>query len=96
MSTNSQTIEQLQERYQAFNDQRIKIETQREHALEQLEDLKAKALGQYGSDDVQQLKQMLEKMKTDNEAKRKQYQESLDSIDKQLAEIDGQFSQAID
>jgi chromosome segregation ATPase len=92
----SQTIEELQSRYQDFSEQRIKIETQRETALGQLEELKAQARELYDSDDVDQLKSMLQEMKDSNESKRKAYQESLDAIDQELAAISQQFSEEED
>ena len=89
----SQTIDELQKRYQALSDQKIKVETQREHALEQLDKLKAQAKELYGSDDVGQLKKVLDEMKLSNEEKRSQYQASLDSIDADLAAINEKFSE---
>ncbi len=84
----SQTIEQLQRRYQGLSEQKIKVETQRDTALNQLEDLKSQAKDLYGSDDVEELKKILETMKSSNEEKRSQYQESLDGIDAELAAVD--------
>ena len=89
----SQTIDELQKRYQALSDQKIKVETQREHALGQLDKLKAQAKELYGSDDVGQLKKILDEMKSSNEEKRSQYQASLDSIDADLAAINETFSE---
>lgn len=89
----SQTIEELQERFQEFSEQRIKVETQRDHALQQLEELKSQARELYDSDDVEQLKTMLKEMKASNEEKRRAYQESLDLIDKELVEISEKFSE---
>ncbi|MFK7768951.1 MAG: hypothetical protein AB8B55_17145 [Mariniblastus sp.] len=98
-TTNSgerQTIEQLQSRFQKFSEQKIKIETQRDHALEQLDDLKSQAKELYGSDDVEQLKSILQEMKNSNEEKRAKYQEALDAIDEDLAAIDEKFAQEIE
>ena len=92
----SQTIEQLQSRFQKFSEQKIKIETQRDHAMEQLDELKAQAKELYGSDDVEQLKSTLQEMKESNDEKRSQYQEALDAIDEDLAAIDEKFSENIE
>ena len=62
----SQTIDQWKERYQCLSEQKIKVETQREHALAQLDELKAQAKELYGSDDVKELKKILAEMKTSN------------------------------
>ena len=92
----SQSIDQLQKRYQNLSEQKIKVETQRDHALTQLNDLKAQAKELYGSDDVEELKKILAEMKTSNETKRTEYQESLDSIDAELAAVDEKFNEEED
>lgn len=86
-----QTIEQLQTRYNKFNKHKIVVETDRKHALDQLAKLKANALEQFGSDDLEQLQKTLEKMKSDNEMKRAKYQRDLDSIEQKLADIEERF-----
>lgn len=88
----SQTIEQLQARYDGLNEQKIKVNAQREHAMQRLEELKAQAKEQYGSDDVEQLSKMLEEMKSKNEKMRSEYQANLDGIDQDLAEINEKFT----
>jgi len=88
----NQTIEQLQDRFRLLNEQKIKVETQRDHALSQLNDLKSQAKELYGSDDIAELKETLKEMKTSNEKKRSEYQESLDAIDAELAAVNEKFS----
>lgn len=92
MSKAKQTIEQLQQRYDDFKSQKVKFETQRDAALEELENLKQQAREIYGSDDVAQLEKMLEQMKAENEAKRSEYQQLLDGIDAKLAEVQAEFA----
>ena len=87
-----QTMEQLQQRYEQFKSQKVKFETQRDAALEELENLKQQARELYDSDDVSELEKMLERMKAENENKRSQYQASLDNIDRQLQEVESKFS----
>ena len=87
-----QTMEQLQHRYEQFKSQKVKFETQRDAALEELENLKQQARELYQSDDVSELESMLDRMKADNEAKRSKYQASLDDIDRQLQEVEAKFS----
>jgi len=91
-SGESQTIEQLQDRYEGLNEQKIKVSAQREHALQRLEELKTQAKQQYGSDDVEQLAVMLKEMKSKNEEMRSQYQSALDGIDQDLAAINEKFA----
>ncbi len=96
---NGQSIEQLTERHLALNTRKIQAETQLETATEQLDKLKAEAREKYGTDDVEELSELLESMKAENEQKRLEYQRSLDRIESDLAEVEQKFaaaSQAID
>ena len=89
----SQTIEQLQERFEEFKEQKVVVETKKKAALEKLNELKAEALEAYGSDDLDALRAKLKKMKQDNEKKRSAYQVSLDEIEQKLSEINDQFAE---
>lgn len=88
----SESIAHLQSRYEELNKQKIKVETQREHTTQQLEELKAQAREQYGSDDIEQLKAKLAEMKKKNQEMREQYQAKLDDIDSDLAAITEKFN----
>ena len=92
----SQTIEELRDRYEELNSKRIVFQTKRDSALEQLNELKASALKQYGTDDVDQLQKKLEELKSENETQRKKYQASLDEIDAQLEGIEEEFADDLD
>ena len=86
-----QTLEELQARFQSLSDEKIKVETQREHAQQELQKIKAEALEQFGSDDLKTLRDRLAKMKKNNEQRRIDYQKKLDQIEQKLVEIDEQF-----
>ncbi len=90
-NTAIETIEKLQSRYQSLTAEKIKVETQREHAQEQLKQIKAQALEQFGSDDLETLKVRLAEMKKSNEQKRVDYQKQLDEIEQRIGEINEQF-----
>jgi len=90
-SSEPQTIEELKSRYDDLNQKKIRFETRREAAEEQLNELKATALEQYGTDDVKQLQKKLKELKTENEKQRAAYQESLDKIENRLSEIQEDF-----
>jgi chromosome segregation ATPase len=94
--TDSQTIDQLRARYEDLNSQRIVFQTKRDSALEQLDELKATALKQYGTDDIDQLQKKLEELKKENEEKRKAYQKSLDEIESKLDSIQGEFEEDVE
>ena len=86
-----QTLEELQARYQSLSDEKIKVETQHEHAQQVLQKIKAEAMEQFGSDDLKTLKARLAEMKKSNEQRRIDYQKKLDQIEQKLVEIDEQF-----
>ncbi len=86
-----QSIDELQARYQSLTEQKIKVETQRDHAQQQLQKIKGEALEQFGSDELNTLKARLADMKTNNDQKRIDYQKQLDQIEQKLVEIDEQF-----
>jgi hypothetical protein len=87
-----QSIEQLQERYQALQTRKIQAETQRDSAQERLEELKKEAVQKYGTSDVAKLKSKLEEMKAENEKKRAKYQDDLDKIDQALGKVEEKFA----
>lgn len=90
-SSEPQTIEELKSRYDDLNQKKIRFETRREAAEEQLNELKATALEQYGTDDVKKLQEKLKQLKAENEKQRAAYQESLDKIENRLGEIQEDF-----
>lgn len=89
-----QTIEQLRERYQELNEQKIRSETQLQNAKDQLESLKRQAREAYGTDDVNELSRKLEALKAENEEKRRSYQSSLDQIERELEAVEQTFAAA--
>lgn len=89
-----QTIEQLQQRYQELNRKKIQAETQRDNAKARLDELKAKAKRDYGTDDVAELQRKLDEMIAENARKRAKYQEDLDKIEEGLADVEAKFSEA--
>jgi hypothetical protein len=89
-----QTIEILQQRYQSLNTRKIQSETHLENARKELERLQREAKDKYGTDDVDELRRLLEQMKTDNEEKRRNYQADLDRIESELSEIEAKYDAA--
>ena len=83
-----QTIEELTKRYQDLNTRKIQAETNLKTARKQLEDLRKRAKKDYGTDDLDELKKELQKLKEENEAKRAAYQQSLDKIESDLAAVE--------
>ena len=91
--TQSQTIEQLQARFEKFKEQKLIVEVQKKSAFEKLYEIKEEARQKYGSDDLDELKSSLEKMKLENEKKRASYQKALDKIEQNLIEINEEFAE---
>lgn len=95
-STDKQSIEQLTERYNSLNTKKIQAETNLKNAEKQLAELKKEARKQYDTDDLDDLKKMLEKMETENEQKRADYQASLDKIEGDLEKVEETYAVAAD
>src|SRR5688500_10096002 len=95
-STNSpsalQSIEQLQQRYNALHRQQIQAETNLKNAQRQLDSLRAEAREKYQTDDLDVLRQKLADMKEENDRKRREYQDKLDKIEADLAEVEESFA----
>lgn len=89
-----QNIETLTLRYQKLHTQKIEAETSLKHALQQLEDLKQQALEDFGTDDIDQLKEKLDEMELENERQRSEYQAALDKIEADLEGVQQKYSSA--
>lgn len=88
VNTEQQGIEELTERYQRLNKRRIEADTNLRNAKERLGELKEKAREEFGTDDLEQLKQELDALRRENEEKRSQYQTSLDEIEGELKKVE--------
>lgn len=90
-----QSIEELQERYNQLHTRKIQAETNLKNAEQSLDKLKTQAREKYGTDDLEALQKKLAEMKEENDQKRKDYQQSLDKIEKDLCAVDQKFSDSI-
>lgn len=86
-----QGIDELKNRYENLNKRKIQAETNLEHATQLLEELKAQARKEYGTDDIEELRKKLAEMEAENERKRASYQEALDRIETDLADVEAQY-----
>lgn len=93
-SSETQSIAELQKRYESFMAEKVKYETQRDSAADELAKLKKQAMDQYGSDDIGKLEQMLADMKAENEKRTREYQASLDKIDQNLKDVRDSFAES--
>jgi septin family protein len=93
MKPTGQTIEQLRKRYEDLNRQQIEAGANYKNASDQLEALKAAALRDYQTDDLDALKAKLKEMEDENQRKLKEYQAHLDQIETDLKDVEKKFNQ---
>lgn len=86
-----QSIEELTDRYSKLNEKRLTAKANAETAGKRLEELKRQARDEFGTDDVDELREKLKKMEIENERKRAEYQTSLDSIEESLHKVEANY-----
>ena len=87
------SIEQLRKRFEDLKEEKITAGANYENARKQLDEHKATARTEYGTDDLEALRAKLKEIEAENERKRSDYQAHLDKIDADLKEVDRKFSQ---
>lgn len=88
----AQDIESLKKRHKELERQKTTAEANLKNALDQLEALKQEAREKYSTDDLDALRTLLTKMKSENEQKRAQYEKHLDEIETALAKVEADFN----
>jgi hypothetical protein len=83
-----QELETLKARHKKLDRQKTTAEANCKTAEEQLQKLKDEARAKYGTDNIAELKAMLEQRKAENDRKRLEYQKHLDEIETKLAAIE--------
>ena len=86
-------MEQLRKRFDELSKRKTVCETQLETAEDTLKALKAQALAEYGTEDLDTLRERLEEMKAENQRRQEAYKASLDAIEANLKEVDRASSQ---
>ena len=89
----AQDIEELRRRYDDLNQKRIRTDANLQNARKRLEELQEQAKKDFGTDDLDELRAKLTEMKSENARKRSEYQESLDRIECELAEVEQQYAE---
>ena len=87
-------IDALKRRHRELENQKIAAETNLDRATEELDRLRNEAREQYGTDDLEDLRQKLEEMKSDNERKRYDYDRHLAQIETELGRIENDRPEA--
>jgi chromosome segregation ATPase len=93
-SNSDQDMGKLRERFDKLNTKKITAEANLKNSSENLEELKKEAREKYGTDDLAALRAMLETMISENERKRAEYQEHLNAIETQLADVEAKNVEA--
>jgi len=81
-------LEQLKREYNLLNEQRIATERDKKNLEEQLQNLREKALREYGTSDVDELRNLLEKRRTENERMVNEYRDHIGGIKEELESIE--------
>lgn len=93
-NSNEHSIEKLTERFQTLHQQKIEANAHLQNAQKQMSELKAQALEEFGTDDLDELKQKLKDMELENERNRFEYQQKLDEIERNLESVKEQYKQS--
>ena len=96
MTEKPQDIDVLRKRYETLNRKKIENEADLKSQEAQLKKLQEEAVAKFGTHDIAELETKLETMKRENEERRRAYQESLDSIEARLVEVDAEYASSQD
>jgi hypothetical protein len=80
---------ELRKQYQSLHERKIATERDRQNLEERLRELRTQAEREYGTSDIDQLRQLLEERRRDNDRMVKEYQQHIDDIQQRLNAIDG-------
>lgn len=82
------TIEDLKTEYERLNERKIEAQSLFKEATKRLEELQKEAVEEFETSDIGELKAKLEEMEAENENRRAQYQELLEGISADLANVE--------
>lgn len=94
--TSTNSIESLRLRFEELNRKKITAEANLKHANDILNELKQKAREEFGTDDLNMLRQKLTEMEKENERLRNEYNGHLTDIESKLAEVESQYRNEAD
>ena len=94
--TSTNSIESLRLRFEELNRKKITAEANLKHANDILNELKQKAREEFGTDDLNMLRQKLSEMEKENERLRNEYNGHLTDIESKLAEVESQYRNEAD
>jgi esterase/lipase len=86
MKTPQEKFQELQEKSKKITEGAIQINTKIESARESYEKLAQVAQEKYGTSDIEELKDMLEKWQEENDSQVTKYQEAVESLEREVNE----------
>ena len=85
------SIDTLKSRFEDLKSKKITAEANLKNANATLEELRREARSQFGTDDLDELRQKLSQMEAENERLRSEYETHLDEIERGLEEVESQY-----
>jgi hypothetical protein len=79
---------ELRKQHQSLHERKIATERDRQNLEERLRELRTQAERDYGTSDIDQLRQLLEERRRDNDRMVQEYQQHIDDIQQRLKSID--------
>src|SRR6056297_372199 len=87
-TTGARSIEQRKQEKGKLKERKIQAQTQLKSAEEQLKSLEKEAEDEFGTSDIDELAEKLERMEAENEKQRREYQTLLDKISQDLRAVE--------
>lgn len=93
--TQKSSIENLKARYEELKSKKITAEANLKHANDTLADLRREACEQFGTDDIDALRQKLQEMEAENTRLQEDYDKHLTQIEENLSEVETQYRNGV-
>jgi septin family protein len=87
-------FEKLRVAYKELHDRKVAAEANLKTSEKTLERLKQKAIREYQTDDIDELRKKLDEMKAENEKRRREYEKHLDEIEAGLEKVEQEHNAA--
>ncbi|SFM93561.1 hypothetical protein [Thermodesulforhabdus norvegica] len=85
-------LDRLRKEYEGLKEKRMRAQAELDAVRKSLEDLKRKAQENYGTSDLEELKALLEKWRSENERSVTEYREHIETIKEELQKIEARVN----
>jgi len=85
----------LREEYRKLHEKKIATERDRQNLEERLRELREQAEQEYGTSDIEQLRQLLERRRQENERMVAEYEQHVRTINERLGEIESTVKEGL-